>query len=243
VVSSPNMCSSALHADASEPARRVETNAVELLQRQGITEAKMRGTQQVTKPITMPYATGADFCRIFNQEIDSLYLLSFLLTADHETAEKCFVRGLDDSIEGNPVFKEWARSWARRTIIQSAIGVIGPRPMDSSSTSNSAAGHSRGRRRAEQLEIAAILALAPFDRFAFVLSVLERYSDQESAVLLGCTRRDVATARSRTLQQIADSVEFLRRQLAHTGAEERGVREDFGSLAPSEGTRLIATSA
>jgi hypothetical protein len=28
--------------------------------------------------------------------MDSLYLLSFLLTADHAKAEECFARGLDD---------------------------------------------------------------------------------------------------------------------------------------------------
>ena len=49
--------------------------------------------------------------------MNRLYLLAFLLTADHTTAEKCFVWGLEDSKKGNLVFKEWAQSWARRTII------------------------------------------------------------------------------------------------------------------------------
>jgi DNA-directed RNA polymerase specialized sigma24 family protein len=55
---------------------------------------------------------------------------------------------------------------------------------------------------AEQPEIAAILELPPFDRFVYVMSVLEHYSDQECSVLLGCTRRDVIAARSRALRQI-----------------------------------------
>jgi hypothetical protein len=29
-----------------------------------------------------------------------------------------------------PVFKEWAHSWARRTIIQNAVRVINPRPVE-----------------------------------------------------------------------------------------------------------------
>jgi len=49
--------------------------------------------------------------------MDSLCLLSFLLTGEPSLAEKCFVRGLEDSRKGNPVFNEWAVSWARRTII------------------------------------------------------------------------------------------------------------------------------
>jgi hypothetical protein len=53
--------------------------------------------------------------------LGSLYLLSLLLTGSHEKAEACFVEGIGESTKENHVFKEWARSWARRTIIQSAI--------------------------------------------------------------------------------------------------------------------------
>ena len=60
------------------------------------------------------YASSGDFRRIFHEETDSLYRLSFLLTADREKAEQCFVSGFEDSVKGRPVFKEWARSWARR---------------------------------------------------------------------------------------------------------------------------------
>ena len=60
--------------------------------------------------------------------MNRLYLLAFLLTTDHVTAEKCFVMGLEDSKNGNPVFKDWAQSWAGRTIIANAIRMILPRP-------------------------------------------------------------------------------------------------------------------
>ncbi len=85
---------------------------------------------------THTYASAADFCQIFNQEMDGLYLLSFLLTGDRVKAEQCFVSGLDDSVKGNPVFKEWARSWARRAVIQNAVQIVGPRPMEENSDSN-----------------------------------------------------------------------------------------------------------
>jgi len=48
----------------------------------------------------------------------------------------------------------------------------------------------------------AILNLAPFDRFVYVMSVLEHYSDHECSVLLGCSRRDVIAARNRALEEI-----------------------------------------
>jgi hypothetical protein len=121
-----------------------------------------------------PYASSGDFHRIFHEETDGLYRLSFLLTADHEKAQQCFVSGLEDSVKGNFVFKEWARAWARRAIIQNAVRVINPRPMEESAPSSF---NGSGTTLAEeQAEIAAVLALAPFERFVFVISVLEHYS-------------------------------------------------------------------
>ena len=70
-----------------------------------------------------PYASSTDFRQIFDEDIKGLYLLSFLLTADREKAEQCFVSGMEDAVKGNPVFKEWARSWVRRSIIQNAVRV------------------------------------------------------------------------------------------------------------------------
>jgi len=147
-----------------------------------------------------PYASDDDFYRIFYEQTDELYQLSFLLTGDHEKAEQCFVSGLENSVKGNRVFKEWARSWARRSVIQCAVRVINPRPMEEGPPLSS---NSSGNVRAvEQGEIAAVLELRPFERFIYVMSVLERYSDQDCSVLLGCAQRDVIAARIRTLQQI-----------------------------------------
>src|ERR1700704_5540359 len=67
------------------------------------------------------YATSEDFCKVFTEDVEGLYLLSYMLMADHEKAERCFVGGLEDSVNGNSVYKQWARSWARRRIIQCAI--------------------------------------------------------------------------------------------------------------------------
>ena len=152
-----------------------------------------------------PYARSGDFRRIFQQETDELHQLAFLLTADREKAEQCFASGLENSVKGNRVFKEWARSWARRAIIQCAARVINPRPMQEDSPLISKS--SRNSPAAEQGEIAAILELRPFERFAYVMSVLERYSDQDCAVLLGCARQDITAARTRAFQQI-DATEF-----------------------------------
>jgi hypothetical protein len=168
----------------------------------------MPEAKQRTSPTL--YANTDDFGRIFYEETDSLYRLSLLLTADREKAERCFVSGLEDSVTGSPVFKEWARSWARRAIIQNAVRVINPRPMEEHSPFNF---NGNGKTLAsEQLEIAdvlkCVLDLEPFDRFVYVMSVLERYSDHDCSVLLGCGRRDVVAARIRALQQVETQSDF-----------------------------------
>ena len=141
------------------------------------------------------HATAADFCRIFEDNMDRLYLLSLLLTADHGLAEKCFVGGLEVAKSGNPVFKEWAESWARRTIITNAIRMIGPRVEKESERSSQEV---KGLPR----ELAAVVGLKTFDRFVFVMSVLEGYSKRDCRLLLGCSSSDVTRARVRALQQL-----------------------------------------
>ena len=190
----------------------------------------MAKAKHMTRPT--PYASSADFCRVFEEDMSSLYLLSFLLTADREKAEQCFISGLDDAVEGNPVFKEWARSWARRAIIQNAVSVIHPRPVEASGGSSSASVNSDHKTlpAEQQVEIAAVLGLEPFERFVYVMTVLEGYSDQDCSLLLGCARRDVITARSRALQQTGSVIEsHFQRPL--TANHETPVLDDLGSSA------------
>ena len=71
---------------------------------------------------------------------------------------------------------------------------------------------------AKQAGIAAVLELAPFERFVYVMSVLERYSDQDCSVLLGCMRRDVIAARTRALQQIGSAMQLRVEQLVNVGS-------------------------
>ena len=147
------------------------------------------------------HATSTDFCRIFETDMNRLYRLSLLLTADTELAEKCFVLGLADSKNGNPVFKEWARSWARRTIIVNAIRMLRPR-QDSTSSANASNSVARNVKDLPA-ELAAAIGLGVFDRFVFVMSVLEDYSERDCRLLLDCSPSDIAQSRNRALKQLA----------------------------------------
>jgi DNA-directed RNA polymerase specialized sigma24 family protein len=200
----------------------------------------MFGATKIAKQEPTRYATRADFCRIFRDDMDRLYLLSFLLTGDHATAEKCFVGGLRMSREGNPVFKEWAQSWARRAIILNAIRMIRPRPTDDNVSP--ASDRSVGHAVTEPAEIADIVELAPFERFAFVMSVLERYSDHECSLQLACTRREVTAARTRALQQIGRSAQ-LRQKLVTMAADRKVLRDNPGPGLQLETLSSLPASA
>jgi hypothetical protein len=154
------------------------------------------------------YASGADFCRIFEEKMSSLYLLSFLLTAEHAKAKQCFVAGLENAVNSPPVFLEWADSWARRSIIQSAIQLLHLRPGEENGSYHIVSDDLRdGTFPAEQEQMMAVLELPAFERVIFVMSVLERYSNQECSLLLGCTRREVTEAQTRALQQLGIGIQ------------------------------------
>ena len=153
------------------------------------------------------YATSGDFCRVFQEEMSNLYLLAFLLTADPAKAEGCYVAELGECVAGNLVFKEWASSWARRTIVRNAIAVMKPHPEQTRYSPDGFVGETSeipGMTTELSLWLPAVLRLRAFDRFIFVMAVLEGYPDRDCSLLLGCLRQDVISARSRALQRLAN---------------------------------------
>jgi HlyD family secretion protein len=99
-------------------------------------------------------------------------------------------------LRGNPVFREWAQSWARRTVIKNAIRMISPLRNET----ETAAGVLQPLSEAGT-PAAAMTSLPAFDRFVYVLSVLEKYSDRECSILLDCPVERVVAARIRALEQ------------------------------------------
>jgi hypothetical protein len=151
------------------------------------------------------YATHSDFCVIFREQLDSLFLLALLLAGNELIAEKCFLAAFDSCAGENRVFKESALSWSRRTVIKSAIRMVLP------ASGNSSGRHLPGDRNGLDLDddvlLKCVQELPPFDRFVFVMSMLERYSDRECALLLNCSCADILPARMRALRYIARRVE------------------------------------
>jgi DNA-directed RNA polymerase specialized sigma24 family protein len=167
-----------------------------------------RATIRVREDEANVYASREDFHTIFNEDLKELYQLSFLLTRDPAKAERCLVVGLEDCVRGNRVFREWARSWAKRAIVQNAIRELKPRPNQSNSFLSRAIFldiDQLSSRSGKHFEVDAVLSLADFERFVFIMSALEHYSEHDCALLLGCSTRDIREGRTRALKELADS--------------------------------------
>jgi len=154
------------------------------------------------------YTSAEDFGRVFTEHMDKLYRLAFLLTGDAEAAEQCFVGGLEDSLHSNTVFRKWALLWARQAIIKNAIATLSPHPHSDSALSR----HDYDSEEIpvfgqESIAIAEVLALNDFDRFVFVMSVLEGLSDNQCSFLLDCSLPELQRSRNQAIQQIACAAE------------------------------------
>ena len=156
------------------------------------------------------YAKQADFCGIFKQDMKPLYLLAFLLTANHKEAEQCFSSTLDEGLKEQAVFKEKAGSWVKRRLIENAIKFVSP--------VSTREGQKRDRWSVAQREthgeweIDTVTKLAPFERFVFVMSILERYSNWDCSLLLGCGANEVVQARVRALHRLPDLAALVPRR-------------------------------
>ena len=141
-----------------------------------------------------------DFCEVFNDHLDHLYTVSLLLTADYPKAEQSFLAALEDCLQGNPVFRQWAQPWATRAVIKNAIRIISPLQNETDTTTEN---YDLTEATSEAgIPRAAITRLRPFERFVFVMSILEKYSDRECSILLDCTVEEIVCARTQALQRL-----------------------------------------
>ena len=150
------------------------------------------------------YATCEELLTIFDEDLHGLYQLSFLLAGNHEKAERYFVAGIESCTKANWVFREWARAWAKRMIVQNAIRELNPRRQRSKALLPDV--FSRNRQPSSPIgyfDLDGMLGLADFERFVFVLCVLERYRVHECAVFLGCSVSEVREACTQAIETLA----------------------------------------
>jgi DNA-directed RNA polymerase specialized sigma24 family protein len=153
------------------------------------------------------YARKEEFASVFESERAGLQRLALLLTANSEAAKRCLIRAFRECITGSSVSREWVLSWTRRMVIRNAISlVMGPGGQRFVNTNDDAGNgliaFSPDDSLATIAESESILDLPEFDRFVFVICVLERYSMHDCALLLGRSPREVNEARRRVGNQV-----------------------------------------
>jgi DNA-directed RNA polymerase specialized sigma24 family protein len=153
------------------------------------------------------YAGRKDFVSLFERERVSLQTLALLLTLNPQSARRCLIGAFRDCIASSSVFKEWVPSWTRRMVIRNAISlVMSPGGQSFVNTNDDADNGLIAFSPDDSLgaiaESASILDLPEFDRFVFVICVLERYSMHDCALLLGKSPRDINEARQRVGNQV-----------------------------------------
>jgi DNA-directed RNA polymerase specialized sigma24 family protein len=140
-------------------------------------------------------AVWGDFCNAFVKDMEPLYLLAFLLTANHHDAEQCFATALAAASEAT-VFRDWVRPWIRRTLIKVAIHKVLRTPRDNGQTRDPWGGSGAA------ISFNAVAQLGSLERLVFVIMVLERYSIKECSLLLDCTEQAVVAARLHALKDL-----------------------------------------
>jgi hypothetical protein len=148
------------------------------------------------------YAGKEVFVSVFNCERAGLQRLAILLTANSDAAKRCLMRAFEECISSSTVSRRWALSWTRRVVIRNAISlVMNPGIESSVDTSDhrddAAIAFSRDDLPGAIAGSESILDLLEFDRFVFVICVLEQYSIYDCALLLGRSLREIVEARQR----------------------------------------------
>jgi DNA-directed RNA polymerase specialized sigma24 family protein len=153
------------------------------------------------------YARKEDFVEVFECERAGLQRIALLLTANSHAANQCLIRAFRECIASSSVSKEWVLSWTRRVVIRNAISLV-MRPGGQSfvNRNDDADDWPVAFSRQDSLDAIAgsesVLDLPEFERFVFVICVLERYSIHDCALLLGKSPRDIIEARQRVGNQV-----------------------------------------
>ncbi len=152
----------------------------------------MTKTAAATMKKNDEYTSASEFCEMFLNDMPALFQLAFLLTSSTEQAEAVLLAALGDCKRAK-VFRPWAASWSKLAVIERALKAMAAGLANSAATNASAAAQP-------------ILQLRPLERAVYVLTVLEKYSVRDCAVLMRLSKREVISAQVADLQQVSAAV-------------------------------------
>lgn len=150
------------------------------------------------------YATAEEFESLFEHQRQPLLRLALLLTANSEKAEQSLGFALRDCRLNGSVATDWIITWARRAIVRNAIQLVSPPVSVSATQTLNDDGHD-GKMLGISgtisicVDVPSIVKLPDFERLVYVITVLERSSIQDCALLLARSPKEVRDAQKRAL--------------------------------------------
>lgn len=149
--------------------------------------------------------TRSDFCQLFERELPRLHLLCFLLTANSALSERCLMSALDECLDGIAVAERWPLSWAKRVVVKTALGLVGPNLEVRAGVSHQLLFTDGMSPHLLNPAMLNIFRLEGLDRAVFVLCVLEGYSEGDSASLLRRSLKEIREARIRAITCVSEA--------------------------------------
>jgi hypothetical protein len=176
-------------------------------------------------------ANSSDVCRIFAQQLNSLYKLAFLLTTKHSLAEQCTIASLDEALTVNGISKASAESWSKRAVIKNALRIV---RREFFKTEMTLQGPEASKDEFTGWPFNAIISLQPLERFVFVVSILEKIPDCECSQLFGCAATEIVPARIRALEWLS---------IFETSEKEQSTGRRFPPTAAYSSATSLGTKA
>jgi DNA-directed RNA polymerase specialized sigma24 family protein len=151
---------------------------------------------------------------IFEDHAAELHWLAYLFTGSHEGGVRAFTKALDSEDYANPAMTDFMVSWSRKLVIGASLETIRPQLQESAGRTMRAeepdpatlvASRPAGQMTATELE-RALLAIDLFPRCALLLTVFEKLSLDEAALLLNADKALVRKAQNQGLLELAGAV-------------------------------------
>jgi hypothetical protein len=143
--------------------------------------------------VSSPNGTATCAAEMWLDEMAELYLLAFMLTADKVMAEQCVLDAMDEYLNSNDLsLIDWVKNKGRHAVIERAVQRATPKVK--AVYTWSVPGGTRASISSSHQPFAVITALSAFERFVYVLTVLEGYQVDECADVLQCLPAEVVAA-------------------------------------------------
>jgi DNA-directed RNA polymerase specialized sigma24 family protein len=154
--------------------------------------------------------------QIFEDHAAELHWLAYLLTGSQDRSVLAFTNALDADDYANPAMTEFMVSWSRKLVIAASLDTIRPELRESAwrtareEDPDPATLGALGPVGSQQMTIPeferGVLAIDLFPRCALVLTVFEKLSLDDAALLLNADKALVRKAQSRGLLELASNV-------------------------------------